>query len=104
MSGLVDRISGRVKKAAGDLADDSRLREQGIRDERKADAKDELVRAQREADERADEVARLEREAARERGGAGATAGRAGAAGRGANDEAGAADPAGADDPAGASH
>jgi uncharacterized protein YjbJ (UPF0337 family) len=67
MSGLVDKITGRVKKAAGDLVDDPGLREQGIRDERKATAKDELARAQREADERAEEVARLERQTARTR-------------------------------------
>jgi uncharacterized protein YjbJ (UPF0337 family) len=62
MSGLVDRITGRFKKAVGDLADDPKLREQGDREERKADAKDELARAQREADQRAEEIARLERE------------------------------------------
>ena len=62
MSGLVDRITGRVKKAAGDLKDDPKLREQGAREEQKADAKEALARAQREADERAEEVARLERE------------------------------------------
>jgi uncharacterized protein YjbJ (UPF0337 family) len=65
MSGLVDRITGRVKKAAGDLKDDPKLREQGAREEQKADAKEALARAQREADERAEEVARLERESAR---------------------------------------
>ena len=65
MSGLVDRITGRVKKAAGDLKDDPKLREQGAREEQKADAKEALARAQREADERAEEVARLEREGAR---------------------------------------
>jgi uncharacterized protein YjbJ (UPF0337 family) len=64
MSGLVDRITGRVKKAAGDLKDDPKLREQGAREEQKADAKEALARAQREADERAEEVARLERESA----------------------------------------
>jgi uncharacterized protein YjbJ (UPF0337 family) len=64
MSSLFDRITGRVKKAAGDLADDPKLRRQGIQEERKADAKDELARAQREADLRAEEVARLERETA----------------------------------------
>jgi uncharacterized protein YjbJ (UPF0337 family) len=67
MSGLVDRISGRVKKAAGDLADDPELRAKGVRDERKADAKEELADAQRRADLKAEEVARLEREGARRR-------------------------------------
>lgn len=64
MSSLIDRITGRAKKAAGDLANDPKLRRQGVQEERKADAKDELARAQREADRRAEEVARLERETA----------------------------------------
>jgi uncharacterized protein YjbJ (UPF0337 family) len=62
MAGLIDRITGRFKKAAGDLADDPQLRRKGIREERKADAKEELAEAQRQADRRAEEVARLERE------------------------------------------
>jgi uncharacterized protein YjbJ (UPF0337 family) len=67
MSGLIDRITGRAKKAAGDLADDPGLREQGAREERKADAKDELAQAQQQADQKAEEVARLERESVRGR-------------------------------------
>jgi uncharacterized protein YjbJ (UPF0337 family) len=66
MSGLIDRITGRFKKAAGDLVDDPNLRRQGVREERKADAKDELAEAQRRADLKAEEVARLERESARQ--------------------------------------
>jgi uncharacterized protein YjbJ (UPF0337 family) len=62
MGGLIDRITGRVKKAAGDLADDPELRNQGVHEERKADAKDDLAAAHREADRKAEEVARLERE------------------------------------------
>jgi len=62
MSGLIDRILGRSKKAAGDLADDPSLRRQGVTDERKADAKENLEEAHREADRRAEEVARLESE------------------------------------------
>ena len=62
MAGLVDRITGRFKKAAGDLAGDPGLRQQGVKEELKADAKEDLVSAQQEADRRADEVARLERE------------------------------------------
>ena len=65
MSGLVDRITGRAKKAAGDLAGDEHLRAQGEREERKADAKEELAQAQRNADLKAEEVARLEREGVR---------------------------------------
>jgi uncharacterized protein YjbJ (UPF0337 family) len=67
MSGLIDRITGRAKKAAGDLADDPELRAQGAREERKADAKDELARAQQQADQKAEEVAQLERDSVRTR-------------------------------------
>ena len=62
MTGLLDRILGRTKKAAGDLADDPGLRREGATEERKADAKEGLEEAHREADRRAEEVARLERE------------------------------------------
>jgi uncharacterized protein YjbJ (UPF0337 family) len=62
MAGLIDRILGRTKKAAGDLVDDPGLRQQGAQEERKADAKEDLASAQREADQRAEDVARLERE------------------------------------------
>jgi len=64
MGGLIDRILGRTKKAAGDLADDPGLRREGQLDERKADAKEDLARAQTEADRRAEEVANLERKTA----------------------------------------
>jgi uncharacterized protein YjbJ (UPF0337 family) len=60
--GLRDRISGRVKKAAGELADDPKLRREGRADEQKADAKEELDRAQEDAAAKAQEVSRLERE------------------------------------------
>jgi uncharacterized protein YjbJ (UPF0337 family) len=62
VGGLIDRITGRMKKAAGDLADNPNLRRQGTLDERKADAKDDLARAQQEADLKAREVANLERQ------------------------------------------
>jgi uncharacterized protein YjbJ (UPF0337 family) len=58
---LTDKISGRVKKAAGDLADDASLRRQGAQEERKGEAKDELAGAQEKADRKAEEVANLER-------------------------------------------
>jgi uncharacterized protein YjbJ (UPF0337 family) len=59
--GILDKISGRAKQAAGDIADDASLRREGKREERKGDKKDELDRAQRKADEKAEEVADLER-------------------------------------------
>jgi uncharacterized protein YjbJ (UPF0337 family) len=58
---LIDKITGRTKKAAGDLADDASLRRQGRQEERKGEAKDELARDQERADAKAEEVANLER-------------------------------------------
>jgi uncharacterized protein YjbJ (UPF0337 family) len=58
---LIDKISGRVKKAAGDLTDDASMRRKGRQEERKGEAKDELSNAQEKADRKADEVADLER-------------------------------------------
>jgi uncharacterized protein YjbJ (UPF0337 family) len=58
---ILDKISGRFKKAAGDLTDDASLRKQGRDEERKGEAKDELARAQERIDAKADEVADLER-------------------------------------------
>jgi len=59
--GITDKITGRVKKAAGDLTDDASLRRKGKREERKGEAKDQLSNAQDKADRKADEVADLER-------------------------------------------
>jgi uncharacterized protein YjbJ (UPF0337 family) len=59
--GILDKITGRTKKAAGDLADDPSLRRQGAREERKGEAKDELADAHEKADAKAEEVADLER-------------------------------------------
>ena len=58
---IIDKITGRTKKAAGDVADDPSLRREGRREERKGEAKDELSRTQERADRKADEVADLER-------------------------------------------
>jgi uncharacterized protein YjbJ (UPF0337 family) len=59
--GIMDKITGRAKKAAGDLADDASLRREGRQEERKGEAKDELSNAQEKADAKAEEVANLER-------------------------------------------
>jgi len=58
---LMDKITGRAKKAAGDLAGDPSLRREGRQEERKGDAKDELVREQERTESKAQEVANLER-------------------------------------------
>lgn len=59
--GITDKITGRVKQAAGDLTDDASLRREGKNEERKGKAKDQLSNAQEKADRKADEVADLER-------------------------------------------
>jgi uncharacterized protein YjbJ (UPF0337 family) len=59
--GLLDKITGRAKKAAGDVADDPSLRREGRQEERKGEAKEELSRSQEQADAKAEEVADLER-------------------------------------------
>jgi uncharacterized protein YjbJ (UPF0337 family) len=58
---ISDKVTGRIKKAAGDLADDASLRREGRDEERKGEAKDELARDQEKADRKAEEVANLER-------------------------------------------
>jgi uncharacterized protein YjbJ (UPF0337 family) len=60
--GITDKITGKVKQAAGDIADDPSLRTQGLKEERKGEAKDELSEADRRAKSKADEVADLERQ------------------------------------------
>jgi uncharacterized protein YjbJ (UPF0337 family) len=62
--GITDKISGRIKQAAGDLKGDAKLREQGLREERKGEAREELEQARAEADAKAREVANLERQTA----------------------------------------
>ena len=58
---IIDKITGRAKQAAGDLADDPSIRREGRQEERKGEAKDELARHQERADQKAEEVANLER-------------------------------------------
>ena len=60
--GLLDKLRARSKKAAGELTDDASLKAEGRRDERKAEAEEDLARAQDEAAEKAQEVSRLDRE------------------------------------------
>ena len=58
---ILDKLSGRAKKAVGDLTGDGRLRRQGRREERKGEAKEELERAQDRTAAKAREVSNLER-------------------------------------------
>jgi uncharacterized protein YjbJ (UPF0337 family) len=59
--GILDKLTGRTKKAAGDLADDASLRREGRQEERKGEAKDELANAQDRVEDKAAEVNNLER-------------------------------------------
>jgi uncharacterized protein YjbJ (UPF0337 family) len=59
--GITDKITGRVKKAAGELKDDEELRREGRQEERKGQAKEELSDTQAKADAKAEEIANLER-------------------------------------------
>jgi uncharacterized protein YjbJ (UPF0337 family) len=57
----MDKITGRAKKAAGDLANDPSLRGEGRREERKGEEKEKLAEAQDRVEEKAADVADLER-------------------------------------------
>jgi uncharacterized protein YjbJ (UPF0337 family) len=59
--GLMDKISGRAKKAAGDVTDSASLRQQGRKEERKGEAKEDAARAQERADEKTREAEDLDR-------------------------------------------
>ena len=59
---IMDKITGRAKKAAGDLSGDGSLRREGRQEERKGEAKDELNRAQENVEDKAAEVAQRERQ------------------------------------------
>jgi uncharacterized protein YjbJ (UPF0337 family) len=61
MGGITDKITGKVKQAAGDITNDGALRREGLKEERKGEAKDELAKADQRADDKAHEVADLER-------------------------------------------
>ena len=59
--GFMDKITGRAKKAAGDVKGDSSLRRQGSQDERKGEAKEERDAAHEKADAKSQEVSDLDR-------------------------------------------
>jgi uncharacterized protein YjbJ (UPF0337 family) len=60
--GFLDKLMGRGKKAAGDLAGDSKLRREGSRDERRGEAKEQRDSSIERAQEKEREVADLERD------------------------------------------
>ena len=59
---LIDKITGRAKKAAGDVTGDSSLRREGSKEELKGEKKDQLDHAQAKVEDKAQEVGDLERE------------------------------------------
>ena len=59
--GIMDKITGRAKKAAGDVTGDSSLRRKGSREERKGEEKEKLAEAQDRVEEKSRDVADLER-------------------------------------------
>jgi uncharacterized protein YjbJ (UPF0337 family) len=58
---LIDKITGRAKKAAGDVTDDPSLRRQGQKEEQKGDAKEKQARAEEKAQVEKDRADDLER-------------------------------------------
>ena len=60
--GIMDKITGRAKKAAGDVADDASLRQQGRKEEAKGEAKESAAAKQESADAEKEKAAKLERE------------------------------------------
>jgi len=63
--GITDKITGRVKQAAGDLAGDEKLRQQGVAEEHKGDVKEEAAKADLRAEKEREKADELRREAAR---------------------------------------
>jgi uncharacterized protein YjbJ (UPF0337 family) len=60
--GITDKITGRAKQAAGDLADDASLRREGKKEEHKGEAREEAARHEEQAQAKREESARLERQ------------------------------------------
>jgi uncharacterized protein YjbJ (UPF0337 family) len=61
MSGITDKVTGRVKQALGDLTDDEKLHREGRREERKGDVKDRAEEYEQKASRNRAEAADLER-------------------------------------------
>jgi uncharacterized protein YjbJ (UPF0337 family) len=58
---IFDKLSGRAKKAAGDVTGDSSTRQEGRKEERKGEEKEQLADAQDRVEEKSQDVADLER-------------------------------------------
>jgi len=60
--GITDKITGRAKKAVGDVTGDASTRREGQKEEEKAETKDEAARAQEAADAKQQKAADLDRQ------------------------------------------
>jgi uncharacterized protein YjbJ (UPF0337 family) len=60
----LNKLIGRTKKAAGDLAGDPALRREGALEERKGEVEEDLAHHQREVERKAGEIRDLERDQA----------------------------------------
>jgi len=58
---IFDKITGRAKKAAGDITGDGSMKAEGRREERKGEAKEKLADAQDKVEDKSHDVADLER-------------------------------------------
>ena len=61
MSSITDKITGKAKQVVGDLKDDKALHREGRREEEKGEQKEQLDRAQERVEDKAHDVANLER-------------------------------------------
>jgi uncharacterized protein YjbJ (UPF0337 family) len=63
--GIIDKITGRAKQAAGDITGDENLRQQGVNEERKGEAREEAEKAELRAEKEREKADELRREAAK---------------------------------------
>lgn len=59
--GLLDKITGRTKKAAGELTGSAALRREGRKEEEKGEAKEKLARAEERVERESGDVREMER-------------------------------------------
>jgi uncharacterized protein YjbJ (UPF0337 family) len=60
--GILDKITGRAKQAAGDATDSANLRQQGRKEEAKGDAQEKAAEKQEAADAEAQRAENLDRQ------------------------------------------
>ena len=60
--GIMDKITGRAKKAAGDVTDSASLRQQGRKEEAKGNAQESAASHEEKAQAESERAAKLDRE------------------------------------------